>query len=269
MTLRQGVPQKKYKQRRKKLGEQPIHVGDTLPLLTDGTGRTAEDLFPDWKKTGATIKEAAFAAEYLITKFNARQAMKNIDPALTESSATSLGSTLLRSPVVQQLLYEYTSTWLRGKAFELEHNLIETLQALAFYDVSSFINPDGTPRFSKWEEIPVPLRRCIEGIEVRFFGAQANRQTVNFTFAKRNDALKTIASYVAIMRNGPLASSGAPSGAVSPEAELVLSAVLNSGRKVDRRSPAQLRADKAKQEEEQFATEEKQSLNEVVFSGLG
>lgn len=59
------------------------------------------------------------------------------------------------------------------------------------------------------------------------------------------------------------------SGAVSPDAELVLSAVLNSGRKVDRRSPAQLRADKAKQEEQQFDKEEKQSLNEVVFSGLG
>lgn len=269
MTLKQSVPQKKYKQRRKKLGEQPIHVGDSLPLLTDGTGRTAEDLFPDWKKSGATIKEAAFAAEYLITQFNARQAMKNIDPDLTESSAGSLGSTLLRSPVVQQLLYDYTSSWLRGKAFELEHNLMETLQALAFYDVSDFLNPDGTPRFTKWEEIPVPLRRCIEGIEVRFFGAQANRQTVNITFAKRNDALKTIANYVAIMRNGPLASSGAPSGAVSPEAELVLSAVLNSGRKVDRRSPAQLRADKAKQEEQRFDEEEKQSLNEVVFSGLG
>ena len=269
MTLKQGVPQKKYKQRRKKLGEQPIHVGDTLPLLTDGTRRTAEDLFPDWKKTGATIKEAAFAAEYLITKFNARQAMKNIDPTLTESSASSLGSGLLRSPVVQQLLYDYTSTWLRGKAFEMEHNLMETLQALAFYDVSNFLNPDGTPKFSKWEEIPVPLRRCIEGIEVRFFGAQANRQTINFTFAKRNEALKTIANYVAIMRNGPLASSGAPSGAVSPEAELVLSAVLNSGRKVDRRSPAQLRAEQARKEEQRFDEEQKNVENAVVFSGLG
>lgn len=269
MTLKQSVPQKKYKQRRKKLGEQPIHVGDTLPLLTDGTGRTAEDLFPDWKKSGATIKEAAFAAEYLITQFNARQAMKNIDPTLTESSASSLGSGLLRSPVVQQLLYDYTSTWLRGKAFELEHNLMETLQALAFYDVSNFINPNGTPKFSKWEEIPVPLRRCIEGIEVRFFGAQDNRQTINFTFAKRNEALKTIANYVAIMRNGPLASSGAPSGAVSPEAELVLSAVLNSGRKVDRRSPAQLRAEQARKEEQRFDEEQKNVENAVVFSGLG
>ena len=195
--------------------------------------------------------------------------MKNIDPTLTESSASSLGSGLLRSPVVQQLLYDYTSTWLRGKAFELEHNLMETLQALAFYDVSNFINPDGTPKFSKWEEIPVPLRRCIEGIEVRFFGAQANRQTINFTFAKRNEALKTIANYVAIMRNGPLASSGAPSGAVSPEAELVLSAVLNSGRKVDRRSPAQLRAEQAKKEEQRFDEEQKNVENAVVFSGLG
>ena len=171
--------------------------------------------------------------------------------------------------MVQQLLYDYTSTWLRGKAFELEHNLMETLQALAFYDVSNFINPDGTPKFSKWEEIPVPLRRCIEGIEVRFFGAQANRQTINFTFAKRNEALKTIANYVAIMRNGPLASSGAPSGAVSPEAELVLSAVLNSGRKVDRRSPAQLRAEQAKKEEQRFDEEQKNVENAVVFSGLG
>src|SRR5574344_1780052 len=110
MTLNQGVPQKKYKQRRKKLGEQPIHVGDTLPPLSDKTGRTAEDVFPDWKKAGATIKEATFAAEYLLCKFNARQAMRAVDSDLSEGSLAALGSEMLRRPVVQQLLYDYTST---------------------------------------------------------------------------------------------------------------------------------------------------------------
>lgn len=95
--------------------------------------------------------------------------------------------------------------------------------------------------------------------------------------AKRMESLISAAGWnfnssqeaIEITRRTTESSSGAPSGAVSPDAELVLSAVLNSGRKVDRRSPAQLRADKAKQEEHQFDKEEKQSLNEVVFSGLG
>lgn len=264
MTLKPNKPQKKYKARRKKLGEKPLHLGDTLPPLSDNSGRTPEDMFPDWKKMGASIAEVCFAAEYLLNGFNQSEAARHVAPHASESSMGCIGSEYIRRPVVQQLLNEYTSAWLRGKAFELEHNLMETLEALAFYDVSKFINPDGSLAFTSWEEIPAPLRRCVENIEVKFFGAQAQRQSVSIQLAKRSEALKAIASYVAIMRNGPLAQ-GATSGAqVSAEAELVLNAVFNSGRKLDRRRPSQVAEEKAVQQ----AAEENEE-NVVSFSGIG
>ena len=268
MTLKPGTQQKKYRQRTKKLGKQPLHLGDTIPALSDGTRRTPEDMFPDWKKAGATMQEAYFAAEYLLNGFNPTQAAKFVHPDASPSSWASYGSDYIRRPVVQQLLSDYTSAWLRGKAFELEHNLMETLEALAFYDVSKFLNPDGSLAFSKWEDLPAPLRRCVEGVEVKFFGAQAQRQTVSLQLAKRADALKAIANYVSIMRNGPLAQGASNGASVSAEAELVLNAVFNSGRKVDRRTPAQIRADNAAAEAN-TAQEEKRAENAVVFKGLG
>lgn len=268
MTLKPGKEQKKYKQRRKKLGEKPLHIGDTLPLLSDGTGRNPTDIFPDWKKLGATLDEVYFAAEYLLNGFNSTEAARYVHPNASPTSWGSFGSQYLRRPIVQQLLNDYTSAWLRGKAFELEHNLMETLEALAFYDVSKFLNPDGSLAFRDWKELPAPLRRCVEGVEVKFFGAQAQRQTVSLQLAKRADALKAIANYVAIMRNGPLAQGASNGASVSAEAELVLNAVFNSGRKLDRRTPAQIRADKARSEQDAApvpAAEE----NAVSFTGLG
>lgn len=268
MTLKPSKPQKKYRARTKKLGKQPLHIGDTLPPLSDGTLRTAADVFPDWKKLGASMDEVYFAAEYLLNGFNASEAARYVHPEASPNSWGSFGSQYLRRPIVQQLLNDYTSAWLRGKAFELEHNLMETLEALAFYDVSRFLNPDGTLAFKNWNELPEPLRRCVEGVEVKFFGANAQRQTVSLQLAKRADALKAIANYVAIMRNGPLAQGASNGASVSAEAELVLNAVFNSGRKLDRRTPAQIRADKAR-EEVQAADVAAMPENAVSFSGLG
>lgn len=268
MTLKPDKPQKKYRARTKKLGKQPLHMGDTLPPLSDGTRRTAQDVFPDWKKAGATLDEVYFAAEYLLNGFNASQAVRYVHPGASPASWSTIGSDYIRRPVVQQLLADYTSAWLRGKAFELEHNLMETLEALAFYDISRFLKPDGTLAFKDWKELPEPLRRCVEGVEVKFFGANARRQTVSLQLARRADALKAIANYVAIMRNGPLAQGASNGSSVSAEAELVLNAVFNSGRKLDRRTPAQIRADRAR-EETQAQDEAQAPDNAVSFSGLG
>lgn len=289
MTLKPGKPQ--YKKSHRQAGTEQIDkpartrklrsdskesklnemlkIGDTLPQLSDDSGRTAEDLFPDWKKLGASIHEATFAAEYLLCNFNSSLAYARSTRETNLKCPGILGSDMLRRPIVQQLIHDYTTAWLRGKAFELEHKVMETLEALAFYDVSQFLNPDGTPAFSSWDDIPAPLRRCIEGIEIKFYGRDANREVVNISLAKRSEALKSIAAYIAILKNGPLAAN--ESNQVNADAELVLSAVFNSGRKVDRRTPAQLRADQARAVEiaQDKLAKKRSEDNQIQFSGLG
>lgn len=268
MTLKPGTKQKKWKQKVERAPRVKKNEKDALPQLSDTSKRTPEDLFPDWRKMGATLREVHFAAEYLTNGFNATKAWKECmrtvfrDPS--DQVAANRGSDMLRNPVVQQLINEYTTAWLRGKAYELEHNVLETLEAMAFSDISMFLNPDGTPKFRTWDEIPVKLRRCIEGMERKFYGRDANREVLNIVLSKRSDALKAIANYVAIMRNGPLATSNATQ--MSADTELLLSSILSSGRKVDRRTPQQKRAEEAMTEEKEI---EKPKGETIAFSGLG
>ena len=276
MTLKPGKEQKKWKQKprdaakprkRKNDPEEPVIT------LSDASGRTPDDLFPDWRKMGANLRQVHFAAEYLTNGFNATKAFKacsaNVFKSenLPDSFAACHGSDMLRVPVVQQLISGYTSAWLRGKAFELEHNLLTTLKALAFYDVSMFFNPDGTPKFRSWDEIPVELRRCIEGMEIKFYGRDANRSVLNITLAKRSEALKAISTYVSLMRTGPLAEHN-NSTKMAADTELLLSALFANGRKVDRRTPAQLRAEKVKETEKQ-EERTRPGDNTLQFQGLG
>lgn len=269
MTLKPGTEQKKWKQKAPSTKRVKKSPPDELPKLTDQSDRTPEDLFPDWKKIGATLREVHFAAEYLTNGFNAGKAWTvatgDVFKKIHYQVAANRGSDMLRNVHVQQLISDYTTAWLRGKAYELEHNVLETLEAMAFSDISMFLNPDGSPKFKSWDEIPPTLRRCIDGMERKFYGRDANRSTLNITLAKRSDALKAIANYVAIMRNGPLAQNSNATQ-MSADTELLLSSVLNSGRKVDRRTPAQMRSDKQKELDQ---VKDQDNGETVAFSGLG
>ena len=269
MTLKPGKEQKRWKQKAPATKRVKKPLPDELPKLTDESGRTPEDLFPDWKKMGATLREVHFAAEYLTNGFNAVKAWTvatgDVFKKIHYQVAANRGSDMLRNPRVQQLIGDYTTAWLRGKAYELEHNVLETLEAMAFSDISMFLNPDGTPKFKNWDEIPPTLRRCIDGMERKFYGRDANRSVLNITLAKRSDALKAIANYVALMRNGPLAENS-NAMKMSADTELLLNSVLSSGRKVDRRTPAQRRADDQSNLEK---AKDQDNGETVAFSGLG
>ena len=270
MTLKPGTEQKKWKQKASstKRVRKTVEVSE-MPKLTDKSDRTPEDLFPDWKKIGATLREVHFAAEYLTNGFNATKAWivctGDVFRKIHTQVANNRGSDMLRNVHVQQLISDYTTAWLRGKAYELEHNVLETLEAMAFSDISMFLNPDGSPKFKSWDEIPPTLRRCIDGMERKFYGRDANRSVLNITLAKRSDALKAIANYVALMRNGPLAQNSNATQ-MSPDTELLLASVLNGGRKVDRRTPAQMRSDKQKELDQ---VKDQDNGETVAFSGLG
>lgn len=213
-----------------------------VPPRTSGAKKDPTALFPDWKASGASLEEVIFAAEYLQSRFDAGAAYRATNPKTSPRNDTAHGMAMLRRPAVQALLTDYTSSWLRGRAAQLEYELFSTLHAMAFYDPGQLVNPDGTAAFSSWDELPVEIRRCVTAIDVKFYGKDANREAVTITLANRADALKAIAGYLATIKNGMNAQMN-DAMRVSADTELLLGSIMSGGRPVDRRSPAQRRAD--------------------------
>ena len=222
----------------------PADVGTIayVPPRTSGAKKDPTALFPDWKASGASLEEVIFAAEYLQSRFDAGAAYRATNPKTSPRNYKAHGMAMLRRPAVQALLTDYTSSWLRGRAAQLEYELFSTLHALAFYDPGQLINPDGTAAFKSWDELPVEIRRCVTAIDVKFYGKDANREAVTLTLANRADALKAIAGYLATIKNGMNAQMN-DALRVSADTEMLLGSIMSGGRPVDRRSPAQRRAD--------------------------
>ena len=207
-------------------------------------GLAAEDMFPDWRDTGATLPEVYFAVEYLTNGFDATLAFSTVFPAGTRRKASFGGAAYLRRPTVQALLSAYTAAWLRGRVAYLEKEIMDTTLARAFYDPSMFLNPDGTPAFESWEDIPEVYRRCIEGIDVKFWGKDADRQSITFQLANRSDAMKQLSQILAMIKQG-MAGSKEEESTMTPDTEMLLSSIFSQGRQVDRRPPSERRVQDA------------------------
>lgn len=203
-------------------------------------GLQAEDMFPDWKDMGATIQEVYFSVEYLTNGFDAQKAYAALFPAETPKKAAFGGNSYLRRPTVQRLLSAYTAAWLRGRVAYLEKEVLDTTMARAFYDPAKFLNPDGTPAFDSWDDIPPVYRRCIEGIDVKFWGKDASRQSVSYTLANRAEAMQQLTRLLGLIKEGMGDSSR--ESQMTPDTEMLLSSIFSQGRQVDRRPPAQRRA---------------------------
>lgn len=207
-------------------------------------GRPVEpaEMFPDWDEVGADAKEAAFAAQYILHDFDEAEAYMAVDTRVVKATALKYGRQYLNRPSVQALLKGYMSAWLQGRTFKIEHEIVETLEALAFFDPGTLVTPTGEPRFDSWDEVPPVLRRCVSQIEARFSGRDGERQSVKLTLADRASAISALARYLSMARNGAQ-SDPSSSAAVGPDGELLLASIFENGRKVDRRTPAQRRGE--------------------------
>lgn len=239
---------------------EPLPKVKTLKAYALPDGCSPEDFFPGWKDAGATLPEVYFAVEYLSNHFDAGAAYAAVFPDVPQKKATFCGNTYLRKPTVQKILAEYTTAWLRGRVAFLEKEVMDTTLARALYDPSMFIRPDGSPAFTDWDEIPEAYRRCIESIDVKFWGKDADRQSVSFVLANRTDALSQLTKLLACIKTGMGADTGS---GLTNETELMLSTMFAQGRKVDDRAPAAIRSAKAQQ------ALPAPSAPETIITGLG
>ena len=193
--------------------------------------KALEQTIPDWRKTGANALQLRFAISYLTNGFNGAEAYRQAYPGTKlQHSAIEGGTKMLREAPVQALLDLYTTDWLASKRSELEQEIIKTLWAMAFYDPSKFFLPNGKLAFESWDEIPVEMRRCVEGIEVKYYGKECERETITINMCKRMDALKSLSAYLSLMKSGVQQAGPGRGMQVSPDTELLLSSIFSQGR---------------------------------------
>lgn len=112
---------------------------------------------------------------------------------------------LLRKDSVRNLLRRGLQKKMSESLDNLDAKLLDTYILRAFYDTSDFYYDDGEPK--PLSEIDESLRKAvIEGIDKKYYGKDADVNTVIYKLADKEKALKTLSDLVSGVR--PDASSG-------------------------------------------------------------
>lgn len=72
----------------------------------------------------------------------------------------------------------------------IPQSMLKQLVIQATYDPSMFFLPNGDVAFKTWNEIPVEYRCCVEGIETRAYGKNADTLITTIKLVKREEARK-------------------------------------------------------------------------------
>ncbi len=198
----------------------------TTPLLP----KEMNLLIPNYAKIPLTIGQARFIHEYMQNGRNAVQAFKHTI-AKHNAGGTALqngAARLLKDPDVQEGIRRYTTEIIAERKDLLEFSILEVLWNQAFFDPGLLMNTDGSPAFRDWNEIPIGLRWCVEGIETKTqFTREGNRHdTTHIKLSNRKEALRELANYVGMMNN----ATASVNMAVSAESLITLQAIFNNNK---------------------------------------
>ncbi len=72
----------------------------------------------------------------------------------------------------------------------LPTDLLRQMVIQATYDPSMFVNLDGSPKYTDWDDIPPEYRCCIEGIETKVYGRDGQEEKVVTKLVDRDKSRK-------------------------------------------------------------------------------
>ena len=102
------------------------------------------------------------------------------------------GLALFNLPYIQQAIHAIREHHINNVKVDLPQTFIEQLTIQSTYDPSMFIDVDGEAKFQDWEEIPFEYRCCVEGIEKKYYGKDADRKVVILKLVDRSKARREL-----------------------------------------------------------------------------
>lgn len=166
------------------------------------TADQIKQILPDYRSTGASLIQARFAACYVSNGLDPVQAYKDAyaKPQTRTKTAEAQGYALLRTPEVRTLVQRFTNSWIEGKKETLEPKILKSLMARAFWDPAELFDVNGEPNFESWDAVPEETRMAIDGIELQYYGKDANQSAVRYKMASRQQAIAMLAQYIGITK---------------------------------------------------------------------
>lgn len=164
------------------------------------------ELYKQLKSLHLKPKQILFCTNYIINDFNATKSYldsKMGGKKCTYQAAGVQANELTKNPKIQQAIRLVVDAWLDSQKLNLDRKIIKMYTCRAFYDPSQLIDSEGCLKFKTLEEVPEDLRYCIDGIEKRFFGKDADRSTVTYKLADRESAIANLAKYILLFKDAP------------------------------------------------------------------
>lgn len=142
---------------------------------------------------GLTAKEIKFVGEYCTNGFDAVSAMK-ASKLLPDDASPTLGRLksleLLNKQNIITAVNRFVSSELDPYRDKLNYQILNSMQARAFYDPDTFFEADGTAR--PLNQIPPHLRQAIDSVEVKHYGKDGNVLETVYKLADKTQAIKSL-----------------------------------------------------------------------------
>jgi hypothetical protein len=157
-------------------------------------------LIDNWKELGLKPREIRFCAEYVSNGHNGTQAMLSVsfDGRYTYNSAAVEASKWLKTPKIQQAVTRWFERWLDEKKEKMEKEIIDVYYRRAFYPLDVFFDANRKPL--PLNKIPREWHCCIDGIEDRYYGKDADVKATVMKLANREKALDTLGKYMTMFK---------------------------------------------------------------------
>lgn len=173
--------------------------------LTEARSLLGKDLYWDLKKNNIPNKHILFVAEYLTNGFKETDAYivtvarKNASNG-SRAAAGVEACRILKKPKIADAVREMMGIWLDEKKQKLEKEIIEVLYKRAFYDPEKLVTESGAPAFTKWSDVPEDMRVCVDSIETRAYGKDADTRITIMKLANRENAMRELSKYIALFK---------------------------------------------------------------------
>jgi len=106
------------------------------------------------------------------------------------SKVVSISSQIYAKLYIQEAIRRIQEALIRDLKFDLPQSIVEQLHVQATYDPSMFIDVEGRPLIKSLKDIPEKYRCCIEGIETKYYGKNADKKVTSIKLVDRDKARK-------------------------------------------------------------------------------
>lgn len=160
----------------------------------------SKKVIPEWKKLKLKPKEIMFLSLYINNGFNGRQAYLDsiAREGTTIEAATTQANQTLRKPNVSAAFTAWKELYIEVTKEMLEPAILNQLKKRAFYDILTFTDSDGN--FKQLNEIEDEWRCCIDGVERKYYGKDADVCVVVSKLADRDKAMDKLEKYIDMIK---------------------------------------------------------------------